>query len=300
MPEKIVRKPLIAAIMSFMLPGYGQLYNSKLNKGIMLFMLFALCSIPLLAFAALYVPSSMMIMVVVLGLVVTLSLWLYGIKDAYQCAKHNPLIERKAWQVSSFYIVSLIAAMLIILPSITHYIRQHYVASFHIPSNSMLPTIMAGDFLFVDKRYNCPICKQNIQRGDISVFVHPNNRTRYYIKRIIALPNDKVKIVGQQVFVNNQALSATVKKKMHDSFIEEKITGTIYQTRWQAFDEDIMTELVVPQGRVFVLGDNRSISEDSRDFGTVPLNDIVGKARQVWFSWGEEGVRWQRLGQVLR
>ena len=60
-----------------------------------------------------------------------------------------------------------------------------------------------------------------------------------------------------------------------------------------------MTEITVPDGSVFVMGDNRSATKDSREFGTVPLMDVVGKARQIWFSRGAEGIRWKRLGKVV-
>lgn len=309
MPRKVVRKPLIAAFMSLILPGYGQLYNGELNKGMMLFMLFTVCSVPLLAFAALYVPAEMMLIIVLLSVVLTLSLWLYGIKDAYQCAQQKSSMQRKAWQIPSVYIASFITAMFFILPSVNNTIQQYYVEPFYITSGSMSPSILEGDLLFADKRYNCPQCTQEVKRGDIAIFIHPNHRTRYYIKRVIALPKDKVKIVGHQVFINGQMLTETASIEpeigsddVSRHIITEKLENTIYQVYWTLTDDDDSTvsEFVVPQGKVFMLGDHRNASEDSRDFGAVPLRNVIAKARQVWFSWDKkEGVRWQRLGKVL-
>jgi signal peptidase I len=119
----------------------------------------------------------------------------------------------------------------------------------------MQPTLLPGDILFADKRYNRPGFKQAVQRGDIAIFVYPNDRTTYYIKRIVGLPGDVVDVDGGQ--------------------------------------------LTVPAGEVYVMGDNRTASKDSRNFGTVPLQDVVGKARQLWFSSDKGTIRWERLGKVV-
>jgi signal peptidase I len=165
----------------------------------------------------------------------------------------------------------------------------------------MAPTVLAGDILFADKRYNCGGCKYGIQRGDIAIFTYPNDRTLKYIKRIIALPNDRVQIKGREIRVNGLQLSpqSGTAPSGHESIETEG--DRRWSVLWGGDDQSLAeADLVVPPGQVFVLGDNRAASVDSRKFGSVPMQDVVGKARQIWFSYGAEGMRWQRLGLLFK
>lgn len=156
------------------------------------------------------------------------------------------------------------------------------------------------------KRVNCPGCKRQIQRGDIAIFVYPNNRTRLYIKRIIGLPGDEIKIRSNEVFVNGKSLSVDTKLPLkqsdeHGQYHYERANDVDYPVLWVGGKDATDLTITVPAGEVFVLGDNRDKTTDSRKFGTVPLMDVVGLARQVWFSYSTEtGIRWSRLGWVLK
>lgn len=292
------RKPLIAGFMSLILPGFGQLYNGQLNKGILLFIGFTLSVIPLPTLT-LWLPAVFTLPLLIISLLLTLSIWLYAIINAWKQARLQPGYVPKAWQQPATYIGAFLIAMLI-LSITTDYVRSHLIEAFTIPSSSMLPTVLKGDLLFADKRYNCPGCKHHAQRGDIAIFVYPNNRSWYYIKRIIALPGDRVSIKDQTVFINGQALTQSTAQENDANLVTEKTETSSYQVRWSKNDALTMAEMTVPAGAVFVLGDNRSASNDSRKFGTVPMMDVVGKARQLWFSYGEDGVRWERLGEVVK
>ena len=177
----------------------------------------------------------------------------------------------------------LVVCGLVVLPLLTVYVRAHQVEPFKIPSNSMAPTLMPGDFLFADKRYNCPRCKHAVRRNDVTIFVYPNDRTIYFVKRIVALPGDRVELKNQQIFVNGSALPQRALSEPNSLPIN-------------ASEPALAQDFVVAPGSVFVLGDNHVTSKDSRQFGTVPLQDVVGHVRQIWFSWGDDGVRWSRLG----
>lgn len=292
------RHPWLASAMSFVLPGFGQLYNGELNKAIWVFLSFILtCSLGI-TLIALYLPAVWMTPVLLCSLLITLAIWLYGIVDAWRTARHKHADHLASWQMSSTYTLVFFLGLIIQLVVI-NYVRDHQVQSFRIPSSSMEPSIIKGDILFADMRYNCPGCKASIQRGDVAIFVYPNNRTLYYIKRIIALPGDTVRIQGQSVWVNNKALTL--------SRSEQLVTETFDKRQWQVkwlTPENQSTgnmHLTVPEGQALVLGDNRDNSKDTRDFGTVPLVDIIGKARQIWFSATlEDGVRWERLGKIVR
>ncbi|CAA6824607.1 MAG: Signal peptidase I (EC [uncultured Thiotrichaceae bacterium] len=297
MLENHPRKPLFAALMSALLPGFGQLYNGEINKAIWVYVSFAILAIPMGIVIALYLPSSLMMFALVMALVAVLGVWLFGIVDAWRGAAKQSEYHLKSWQSSGMYVLVLVLFGFLALPLLTNYVRFHQVESFRIPSGSMSPTIVRGDFLFADKRYSCAGCKQAVQRGDIVVFANPNNRTLYYIKRVIALPEDHVQIRGNEIFVNGQSL--LTESDQSQLVITESLGDKRWKVQWDASKASQGLEMVVPAGEVFVLGDNRSASNDSRTFGTVPLQDLVGKARQVWLSLAEDGVRWGRLGKVL-
>lgn len=283
------RKPVIASLMSLVLPGFGQLYNGQVNKAIWLFLAFALISVPGIAAIALYLPAVLTVPTLALSLLAVVAMWLFGIIDAWRQAGQRQHYLAAAWQCSGAYAAVFVLCSGLALPLLIDYVRSNQVEPFRIPSASMAPAVLQGDLLFADKRYNragwagIPGGQtSSIARGDIAIFTYPNDRTLKYIKRIIALPGDKVKIQNGEVQVNGVLLAAALPSA-------------------QATDKPAANELdiTVAAGQVFVMGDNRSNSKDSRDFGSVPMQDVVGKARQVWFSSGPDGVRWQRLGKVL-
>lgn len=300
MNELAPRKPLMAALMSFVLPGFGQLYNGDVNRGLLLFIGFTVCALPLMAIIALLLPASLMLPMLILANILCIGLWIYGIGNAWKTAKTLSQYTLQSWQKTGVYLLIFLSAMLFI-PAATLYVRANLVESFYLPSGSMTPSALTGDIIFANKNYNCPHCSYDVKRGDIGIFVYPNNRTHHYIKRIIALPGDKIEMGQQQVFINGLSLSRGKTEVVGDNtMVTEKHGDTEYQVQWLTADTDDMIELTVPPGQVFVLGDNRSKSNDSRKFGTVPLRDVVGKAGQVWFSKGEDGIRWGRLGKLLR
>ena len=351
------RRPIVAALASLILPGFGQLYNGNLNRAIWLFLGFAMLCIPAIALVALYLPDGLMLPVLVLSLVAALSVWGYAVWDAWRGARDHGGGPARAWQQSGVYALVFVLCDLLALPLLTMYVREHQVEPFYIPSASMEPSVRRGDRIWADKRYNCPGCKQGVHRGDIAVFAYPNDRSVRYIKRVIGLPGDHIEIKDRQVWVNGQALQAAGAPSVGPSagpsskpqvappdmppatgVVTESINARTWQVQWREPVTSAMPtatsaatsdarpdarpapppvtttpplnraqtvaakelQLTVPDGHVFVLGDNRLSSADSRNFGTVPLQDILGRARQVWFSSDENGVRWGRLGQVLQ
>jgi signal peptidase I len=295
-PEMTPRKPLLALTLSLLLPGLGQLYNGQLNKGIFLFLVFVFFSTPFAALVALILPPEWMIPLLILSLMLTLGLYLYAIWDAWRVAQRSADYLPYPWQQPAIYLALALFAYFSVIGNSTAYIGEHLVESFRIPSNSMVPNVLQGDFLFADKRFNCPGCKHGIQRGDIAIFVYPNDRRLRYIKRIIGLPGDQIRIQGRTIFVNHQAITLD----QTPEFVTEQADNGSYKVYWPAGDKSGSFRSTVPPGEVFVLGDNRGTSVDSRNFGTVPLMDVIGRAKQVWFSYDPKtGVRWNRLGESL-
>ena len=192
-------------------------------------------------------------------------------------------------------------------------IRSFIAEPFNIPSGSMKPNLLVGDFIFVSKwsygysrhslPFSIPIIPKKIfhkmpNRGDVVVFKTLQDNRTDYIKRVIGLPGDKVKIINGQIFLNNKLV---VRKKMKDFIDRDKYAQTKRARKYKEYLDnltfdvlDIMdngivdnTELfVVPEDYFFVMGDNRDNSQDSRfkTVGFIPVNNLVGKARFIFFS----------------
>ena len=178
-------------------------------------------------------------------------------------------------------------------------VRGVAVEGFRIPSASMLPTLQLGDYVLINKlRYGVrlPWRERWLVRyadprpGDVIVFANPHDQAADYVKRVIAVAGDVVEIRNKQVFVNGVAHdvpSAYFTQRAH-----VQSTGP----------RDNFGPARVPPGQVFVLGDNRDQSIDSRHWGFVDVNDVEGKALLIYWSVdGDDGsVRWERTGEAVR
>jgi signal peptidase I len=179
------------------------------------------------------------------------------------------------------------------------FIRTFVVQAFKIPSGSMKPTLQIGDHILVNKFiYGVKVPYLNMlllpvekpQRGDIVVFKFPLDPKKDFIKRVIGLPGDVVEIREKKIYVNGQRLN-------HDPgvFSDPHIIPGNIRPR------DNLGPISVPKDALFVMGDNRDESFDSRFWGFVPLRDVNGKAFIIYWSWDSEDftVRWSRIANLL-
>ena len=171
--------------------------------------------------------------------------------------------------------------------------------AFQIPSESMENTLLVGDYLLVDKVqfarggiWNAVEPYVPIKRGDIIVFHYPVDPTQHFVKRVIAVPGDHVRLSSKRVWVNGRLLNDrayAVYRPGSDAFRDNFPTGAMPSwmgTQWMAELRQHVQgeELVVPAGDYFVLGDNRDNSDDSRYWGFVPRENIVGRPLLIYFS----------------
>ncbi len=291
---------LVAGLMSFVLPGFGQFVNGRPNKGLWVFGVFCAAVLFLMALASLMVPDRYLVAALAASLLVAILVWLYGIGDAMWQAWRAPLPPRP-WQTLPVYAAVLVFAYAVVFKAGGGYVRAHVVEPFRIPSQSMAPGILRGDFLFADKRVNCPGCRLEPRHGDVALFIYPDNRNMVFIKRIIGMPGDRIEIDGTRVMRNGQDLTvrATERDGGRIEVVERGARGE-YEVEW-THPGDERLEFDVPHGQVFVMGDNRSHSRDSRRIGTIPMADVIGIARQVWLSVDENlDIRWDRMGRRVR
>jgi signal peptidase I len=192
------------------------------------------------------------------------------------------------------YIEAIIIAILIALV-----IRTFVMQAFKIPSRSMVPTLLVGDQLLVNKfiyGVKIPFLRKTIipvtnpEKGDIVVFIYPNDRSKDFIKRVIGIAGDKIEIKNKRIFINDKEYSDS-----YGIYSDNLIYPGAIQPR------DNFGPVTVPQGSLFVMGDNRDESSDSRYWGFVDIKDVEGKAFIIYWSWNHEdnNLRWRRLGSLL-
>jgi signal peptidase I len=197
------------------------------------------------------------------------------------------------------YAESIIIAVLLALV-----IRAFVVQAFKIPSGSMKPTLLVGDHILVNKfiygiKLRVPFTALNYtlvpisspKRNDVVVFIFPKETEKDFIKRVIGLPGDTVQIKDKQVYINNRPM-----EDLHGTHSDQRIIPEMEQPR------DNTGPLVVPPGKIFVMGDNRDESYDSRFWGFVDQKQVLGQAFIIYWSWDrtEFGIRWSRLGNLIR
>lgn len=192
------------------------------------------------------------------------------------------------------FIEGILAAVLIALLITTFVVKMY-----KIPSRSMVPTLLVGDQLVVNKfiyGIKIPYFRNTIlpitdpKREDIIVFIYPKDRSIDFIKRVIGIGGDSIEIQDKKIFINGKLFTDDT------SIYTDKM---IYSGSAQPRDN--FGPVTVPKGSLFVMGDNRDESMDSRFWGFVDLKDVQGKAFIIYWSWNpdEREIRWQRLGNLL-
>jgi len=198
--------------------------------------------------------------------------------------------KRILWEYTEAIVTALILALII---------RAFVVQAFKIPSGSMKSTLLIGDHILVNKfiyGVKLPFKKEKVlilhepERGDIIVFKYPEDPKRDFIKRVVGVEGDTVVEKDKVLFVNGEAVNEPY--VMH---VENSIKPAGFEPR------DNFGPIVVPEGKYFVMGDNRDQSYDSRYWGFVDLNEIKGKALVIYWSWDGERKfpRFGRIGDLV-
>jgi len=193
-------------------------------------------------------------------------------------------------------------------------IRSFLVEPFKIPSGSMMPTLLTGDFILVNKHtygLRVPILNNTFfemnhpQRGDVMVFHFPKDPSLDYIKRVVGLPGDHIEYREKKLYINGKPAEQVFEGNY--DYVGSGLNQIIakrYQEQLGEHRHDILIvddaptmngEITVPAGHYFVMGDNRDNSNDSRFWGFVPENNVVGKAFMIWWNFDDFG----RIGSKI-
>lgn len=189
---------------------------------------------------------------------------------------------------------------LLVTVVIAAFVITFVVQAFQIPSESMENTLLIGDYLLVDKVHFSHggiwghiLPYSPIKRGDIVVFHYPVHPSQHFVKRVIGVPGDRIRLSDKQVFVNGVPVTENYtifKTHIHDSYRDDfpnsEFLSAGVEARWWLEMHDLVHqgELLVPAGKYFVLGDNRDESLDSRYWGFVPRENIVGRPLLIYWS----------------
>lgn len=252
--------------------------------------------------------------------------------DAQPAVEAVPGISRKEKFIKEFKSFTLIILSVLVFRSVLF-------EPFKIPSGSMIPTLLIGDFILVNKfsyGFKVPFSDwftdpvymteaKHPERGDVVVFKYPKDTNLNYIKRVVGLPGDTIEVIDKVVYVNNKPIETKEvdgKKILEDmddryksyqfKFMETKTGKATHITQVDMGNDYFANyyKFTVPKDNFFVMGDNRDFSADSRRWGTVPFGHIKGKAIMIWFSlsvpwpWSEdEQESWKfrpwRIGTII-
>lgn len=270
---------VLAVVLSLIVPGAGHVLRGAFRRGIVWAVGLATFTLALLFL----LPNSVVTLAVVIA---------SGLLGRVACAIDAALVEtaRPGWTTVLMATGGFIAAVMlfgfVVDTRLRAYYKANYQEAFTISSASMAPALLVGDYVIVDKavyRSRPP------GRGDVIVFKYPVDEQRDFIKRIVGMPGDQIHVRGRQVIVNGVPLSEPY-------VMPADVAGRGAAERCgYTYGCD---PILVPPDAYFLMGDNRERSQDSRDWGFVLGEKIVGRVTTVYFSWDGNGqwLRWERIG----
>ena len=272
------KEPLLAVLLSFVLSGLGQMYAGRVKRGIALLSASLLIPIPIVLY---YVRPSTRITSTHLLLLIPLAIGfaLFVPIDAYFCTKTWNSQRNLQRRITTGKRILLIVGMLfltfvfspveLVAMGVAQYVRRNIAQPFKTPSSeAMAPTLVKGDRVLVDKAI---YRRSEPQRGDIVVFKYPDDPKRPFIKRLVGLPGETVEIRDERIVINGSELQVSAGRWAALPYYNQ---GQ-YAQKGQA--------VTVPADSYFVLGDHSVSSHDSRFWGFVPKQNLIGKAYKIFW-----------------
>jgi signal peptidase I len=280
------RKAWLAGLLSFFTIGLGQLYVGNPKKALFLYF-FGQGLIGAIVLAVIIINPKPGVLFFG-SLFFAVSFYIYNIIDAIKLAKISKEYRLKRYNRWYLYFFFWVLAVFFVQPTVAAAIKCNLVQAFKIPSGSMLPTIYVGDYILAETKL---FIKGDINHGDIVIFNWPEDPSKVFIMRAIALGGDQIEIIDKRVYINEE-------------FIQEPyvIHNDPRILKGSIGDRDNLGPIIIPDGSIFVLGDNRDESNDSRFWGYVRKENVIGRAISIYWSWdkSKKSVRWARLGNTIK
>ncbi len=273
----------IALVLSLLFPGWGQIYNGQFRKALAIWggwIVANLCAIAL--GLPLTFPGLLAMLLAAVAFYVFVSL------EAVISARRLNLQPRRSTPNRRYTFLGLTAIVYTLSFFVVSASRRFFFQAYKIPAGSMEPTLLIGDHIVVDKRARPP------QRGDVIVFRFPPDPSKVYLKRVIAVGGDSVEIKNGIAYINGRQVPDP-----------QAHLDVAVQDRSPTSPRDNFGPLALPTGKLFVLGDNRDHSYDSRFWGFVDETDVEGRVRYIYWSLDAERssvnhVRWERIGTSVQ
>lgn len=295
------RKPALALLLSLGAVGLGHIYCGRFAKGLSLFFL-SFLFVPVLSLAMRRPPGLFTLVLMLGALAGVAALVVYAAADAYLLARKvrrdYALKEYNRW-----YVYLLFVLFSLYYPAnYAGMIKDNVVAPFKIPSISMEPTLLKGDYVLLNKT---TYLEHAVATGDVVIFIYANDRRLNFMKRVVALPGQTVEMKDGRLIIDDVPCEYGDAPSEFLGHLPESLRGRVRLERNGPVSYPVIPgpekgetenypKTVVPNGHCFVLGDNRSESWDSRQFGPVPLADVKGRVEYVYFP----AETWARFGLV--
>jgi signal peptidase I len=263
--------PWVAALLSLLCVGLGQMRCGRMRRGLAFFLL-SLLAVPATLLLAGTPPSRTVLWTLVGVAAGGAVVFVAALLDAVLLARRIrlralPVGPRPGWALSLLFVAVNLA-----LGAQAAFVPVAAWEAFKVPTASMSPTILPGDRILVDKT-----SRWEVRRGDVVVYRDAEHADRFNIKRVVGVGGDRVEWTGTEMRVNGNALPRSPASEAHDDVYWEENAGSRYRVLHEEGSAAGVPETVVPAGSVYVVGDNRGTSRDSRMDGPVPLSRVVGR-----------------------
>ena len=304
------RRPWLAVVFTLIMQGLGQVYCGRLARGLV-FNFLNLLPIPIIIVLFSISNSPRLMPITIAIFIISGIIQLIAIIDSAHIAMHTKadyeLKDYNRWYVYTLLVLIVASGSI----GSALYLRDQSLEAFRVPAVSNYPTIVYNDRILANK---IAYKKHNPVRGDLVVFINPENRQQNYIKRIVAIAGDTVEIKGGQVYINDEKLQRQSLPQSEWDDIKVEINGELlagdvfYEINSDAKYKILLAKpphdktsgdfarITVPKHHCFVLGDNRNNSNDSRHFGPILLATIKGRADYLYWPAKNWWSRFGRLG----
>ncbi|MCF8111141.1 MAG: signal peptidase I [Desulfobacteraceae bacterium] len=278
------RKPWLACLLTFLTIGLGHLYSGEAKKGAALYFFGQCALLAVLVSLVLLLPN---ISGFILAVLIGFGFLIFCLFDAVRISRrHKTKYELKKYNRWYFYVLIFVISSFLIEPAVEYVVKKEFVGAYKIPSGGMAPTLKAGDYVFADKFI---YSRQEVRRGDIVIFPYPEDPSKAFVKRVVAIGGDTLEIIDKKIFLNGDPQAHDYAIHTDPHILSEK-----------ECPRDNFGPVKVPEDMLFVMGDNRDNSYDSRFWGYVKKSSVKGKVKSIYWSWDSEksAIRWERIGKT--